>query len=220
MTQEENLRLAVLLKAAADMYGRPPLTQEGLRLFALTIQDYSWAQVERAIAEHIRTSPYFPKPADVVAAIEGTAEGRAAEAWVLVLKGIDRHGSYQSVSFGNPATHYAIQQMGGWVRLCDTLTDRDIPFRAKDFTRLYVTGERSATFEPQSGKTQVPLYLMGEHEIHNRTSGYDYSVAVYNVETGKPIEAMPRLEAKGANADNVTKLIAAVAGAQKIQNGA
>ena len=67
---QEMSRLAACLKAAADVYGRPPLSGEAVKLFAMLLRDFDIPDVERALWEHMRTSPYMPKPSDIVTRLE------------------------------------------------------------------------------------------------------------------------------------------------------
>ena len=155
-----------LLALVADTYGQPRLSEDAVKLYFKVLSDYSLDEVSQAIMEHIKQSPYMPKPADIIRIIEGTAEDRASEAWYHVLKAIQQYGHYESVQFDNPAIHYAIERMGGWQKLCQ-LTEEELPYRERDFIKHYVRGERMASWD------KVPLRFMGKHEQDNVFNGWD-----------------------------------------------
>lgn len=161
MTERDKAEFAACLKVAADLYGRPPLSGEALKMFFLLLQKYSLAQVKSALQEHMAASPYMPRPCDVSRRIEGQPEDRAAAAWALVLRAISRFGHDTSVRFPSPAFHYAVEQMGGWARLCMRLTEAELPFRARDFARFFEIGERCASWDGANGTVKVLAYLAG-----------------------------------------------------------
>lgn len=208
MTERDKAEFAACLKVAADLYGRPPLSTEALKMFFLLLQNYSLAQVKAALQEHMAASPYMPKPCDVVRRVEGQPEDRAAVAWALVLRAISWFGHDTSVRFPSPAFHYAVGQMGGWAKLCMRLTDAELPFRARDFARFFEIGERCATWDGTSGTVKVPAYLAGTCELSNRANGHRFPARVYDAETGKVLEGMALRPQKG----EVVPIMAALAG--------
>lgn len=166
MQNKDFKKFMALLALVADTYSQPRLSEDAVKLYFKVLSDYSLDEVSQAIMEHIKQSPYMPKPADIIRIIEGTAEDRASEAWYHVLKTIQQYGHYESVQFDNPAIHYAIERMGGWQKLCQ-LTEEELPFRERDFIKHYIRGERMATWD------KVPLRFMGKHEQDNVFNGWD-----------------------------------------------
>lgn len=212
MFERDKAEFAACLKVAADLYGRPPLSGEALKMFFLLLQKFSLAQVKAALQGHMASSPYMPKPCDVIQRIEGRPEDRAAAAWALVLKAVSRFGHDTSVRFPSPAIHYALGQMGGWARFCMRLVDAELPFRAKDFAQFFAMGERCATWDGASGTVKVPAYLAGSCELSNRTNGYALPVKVYDAETGEALEG----QALPTGAGKVVPIAAALAGQMRI----
>lgn len=208
MTERDKTEFAACLKVAADLYGRPPLSGDALKMFFLLLQKFSLGQVKTALQEHMASSPYMPKPCDVSRRIEGQPEDRAAVAWALVLRAVSRFGHDTSVRFPSPAFHYAVGQMGGWAKLCMRLTDAELPFRAKDFARFFEIGERCATWDGANGTVKVPAYLAGTCELSNRANGHRLPARVYDVETGKVLEGL----ALPAQRGEVVPIMAALAG--------
>lgn len=64
------------------------------------------------------SGPYPPKVADVVRVLAGTHTDRAALAWGKVLGAMSAVGAYSDVVFDDPAIHAAIEDCGGWVKVC------------------------------------------------------------------------------------------------------
>ena len=207
MTERDKAEFAACLKVAADLYGRPPLSGEALKMFFLLLQKFSLEQVKSALQEHMASSPYMPKPCDVIQRIEGRPEDRAAAAWALVLRAISRFGHDTSVRFPSPAIHYALNQMGGWAKLCMRLTDAELPFRARNFSRFFAMGERCASWNGANGTVKVPAYLAGTCELSNRTNGYALPAKVYDAETGEALEG----QALPTGAGKVVPFMAALA---------
>lgn len=166
MQNKDFKKFMALLALVADTYSQPRLSEDAVKLYFKVLSDYSLDEVSQAIMEHIKQSPYMPKPADIIRIIEGTAEDRASEAWYHVLKAMQQYGHYESVQFDNPAIHYAIERMGGWQKLCQ-LTEEELPFRERDFIKHYIRGERMASWD------KVPLRFMGKHEQDNVFNGWD-----------------------------------------------
>lgn len=208
MTERDKPEFAACLKVAADLYGRPPLSTEALKMFFLLLKKFSLEQVKSALQEHMAASPYMPKPCDVLRRIEGQPEDRAATAWALVLRAISRFGHDTSVRFPSPAFHYAVEQMGGWARLCMRLTDAELPFRARDFARFFEIGERCASWDGANGTVKVLAYLAGTCELSNRANGHDLPARVYDAESGEVLEGL----ALSAPKRTVVPIMAALAG--------
>lgn len=175
------------MKVVADVYGRGPLTKEALKMFFMLLSPFDLGQVKQALQEHMKISVFMPKPANIITLIEGCSEDRAALAWAAVVRAVERLGRSLSVRFPSPAYHYAIEQIGGWQKLCTTLTDEEIKWRGKDFERFFEIGERVASWEHEPGKVRVQPYLMGWYEANNRRGGCALPDVV-DAETGKPLK--------------------------------
>lgn len=207
MTERDKAEFAACLKVAADLYGRPPLSGDALKMFFLLLQKYSLAQVKAALQGHMAASPYMPKPCDVIQRIEGRAEDRAAAAWALVLKAVSRFGHDTSVRFPSPAIHYALEQMGGWARFCMRLVEAELPFRAKDFAQFFAMGERCASWDGANSTVKVPAHLAGTCELSNRANGHRLPAKVYDAESGAVLEGLALPTPKG----EVVPIMAALA---------
>ena len=137
--------------------------------------------------------------------IEGTEEDQAAAAWAMVLKAMPKWGYYDSVKFPDPAIHYAIAQMGGWARLCSTMTDETEPFRKKDFAGYYAMGKKV--------KDGIPPYLAGQHEAENRMHGQNRPLEIWDVATGRRVKSN---ELPAPKSEKTTKLLQLVKGGMEV----
>ena len=165
MMQHDFEPFVAMMAVLADAYGQPRLSENATKLYFRVLSEYSLDEVSRAIVEHLKRSPFMPKPCDIIQTLEGTSEDRAAVAWYHVLKAVSMHGHYRSVKFDDPTIHYAIEHMGGWQRFCQ-ITEAELPFREKDFIKHYVRGERIANWD------NVPKRLIGKVEMDNALSGW------------------------------------------------
>jgi hypothetical protein len=105
------------------------------------LKDYSSAEVQRALSEVLKNPdtkkhPYFPLPTDVIEIIEGDVQSKSLLAWTDVMKAIRRIGHYDSVVFSDELIHAVIQDMGGWIALCQH-SAKELPFVQRDFERRY-----------------------------------------------------------------------------------
>lgn len=163
-------------------------TPEVVKFFFLLVQEYELEDVKRALMHHASTSPYPPKPSDVLDFLKGNQEDRALTAWHKVKTAIRRFGHTNSVRFDDPAIHWCLDRMGGWEKLCSTMLESEEPFREKDFIALYRMGERNATWN------NVPKSLKGYHERNNLSAGFEQWIPpAIDAATGKPIGDVPAL---------------------------
>ncbi|QHJ00095.1 hypothetical protein GT347_20190 [Xylophilus rhododendri] len=86
-------------------------------------QGFGLEQVKTAMQRHATDAEhgqFAPKVADVVRILAGTATDRAALAWGKVHDAMSRVGAYSDVVFDDPAIHAAVEDCGGWPKLCRT----------------------------------------------------------------------------------------------------
>lgn len=166
MRPNEFQEFVAVIGAAAEVLNQPKLSPLGLRTAFSILQVYPLEAIKSAIQQHLRESPFMPKPYDIIKYLEGTAEDRGSLAWWHVVKAIRQHGHYESVRFDDPVIHYAIDRMGGWQKVCNIL-EEELPFRERDFIKLYARGEKVADWN------NVPKRFVGKHELQNLQSGWD-----------------------------------------------
>ena len=86
---------------------------EGLALEQLT-------KAMNAHAKDPERGQFAPKVADIVRILQGTHTDRSLLAWGNVLDATSGVGAYQDVVFDDPAIHAAVNDVGGWSKLCRT----------------------------------------------------------------------------------------------------
>lgn len=167
MTTDDLEEFVALLGETAELMGVRALSKMALNIYFRTLKDFGLSEVRRAVSDHIRACPFFPRPSEVAQRIEGTPKDRVMGAWQEVLATLDRHGTYASVRFSSPLIHWALERMGGWPRL-GGMTYRDEPFREKDFAYWYGRAERlGVTWN------DVPGRMAGRIELNNRMQRED-----------------------------------------------
>jgi hypothetical protein len=119
----------------ADLHKRD-LSEALLNVYIKILEKYDYKQIEDALIEIVSTAKFFPKPAEILEALHGSKEDRALMSWMKVRDAIRKYGHYSSIDFGDPIIVKAISQIGGWQKLCSTLTDEMI-WMQKEFERIY-----------------------------------------------------------------------------------
>lgn len=120
-------------------------------------EPFTLEQVRGAFTAHAKdpeAGKFCPRPADLVKVLQGTSTDRAAVAWGMVMQAVRLAGGYQDVDFGDPATHAAIHDLGGWPKVCRTEL-KELGYLQHRFTESY----RAYTGR---GVTTCPLVLMGD----------------------------------------------------------
>lgn len=113
-------RLAKMVTEALAYY-RQDVSEFTLHVWTQACQGYTLEQVSKALTAHVTDAEkgqFAPKVADVVRVLAGTTTDRAALAWGKVLGAMSAVGAYSDVVFDDPAIHAAVEDMGGWVKVC------------------------------------------------------------------------------------------------------
>lgn len=104
-------------------YYRQDVSQFVLDLWWNACKGFEFEQVAKAMQAHA-TDPergqFAPKVADIARVLQGTTTERAALAWGRVHDAMARVGAYTDVVFDDPAIHAAVEDMGGWPKMCRT----------------------------------------------------------------------------------------------------
>lgn len=154
------------LMTDALAFYRRDLSRFALSVWWQACQPFDFEQVAKALTAHAMDAErgrFAPMPADIVRQLQGTQTDRSLIAWGKVLDAIQRVGAYQSVVFDDGAIHAAIEDMGGWVKLCRGNSD-DLPHVQRRFCETY----RVYAKRPDIA---YPPKLLGEHEVTNLLSG-------------------------------------------------
>lgn len=104
-------------------YYRQDVSRFVLDLWWNACKPFDLQQIQKAMQRHA-TDPehgqFAPKVADLVRILRGTTTDRAALAWGKVLESMSGVGAYTDVVFDDPAIHAAVEDMGGWPKMCRT----------------------------------------------------------------------------------------------------
>ncbi|WP_371436606.1 DUF6475 domain-containing protein [Polaromonas sp.] len=125
MNNNERSEFARLLTAVNTLY-RVDTSDFQLDVFWTALSAYDFGQVKRAFNTHVAdpdNGRFAPKLADMTRILHGTHGDRAAMAWGKVLDAMRLVGAYQDVAFDDPAIHAAIEDAGGWPKLCRSKVD-------------------------------------------------------------------------------------------------
>lgn len=92
-----------------------------LDLWWATFQSNELEIVQKAMTAHAQDperGQFCPKVADIIRIVAGTTTDRAALAWGKAYEAMGSVGAYQDVVFDDPAIHAAIDDLGGWCKVC------------------------------------------------------------------------------------------------------
>lgn len=109
------------MTATMELYNKPSLSEFSLSLWWGALNCYTLSEVLGGLSRHVQnpdSGQFAPKPADVVRAIGGTTHDNSAMAWAKVDRAVRSIGGYEDVVFDDAYIHAAIEDMGGWVRVC------------------------------------------------------------------------------------------------------
>lgn len=107
-------------------YYRQDASSFTIQLFWNACQNFEIEQVQKALNAHAMDAEkgvFAPKVADIVRVLSGTVTDRAALAWGKTLEAMSSVGAYSDVVFDDPAIHAAIEDCGGWVKICRSQTE-------------------------------------------------------------------------------------------------
>lgn len=180
MKDADRTKFAELLTGISEIYGKP-ISRVSMQLWFDALKDYEIDEIASALSRHVRnpdTGKWIPKPADVIAAIDGTAADAAYLAWTKVEEAIQRVGSYETVVFDDPIIHCVVQDMGGWVELGQVETN-ELKFKANEFAKRYQGYRQKGAVE------DYPAKLVGITEGDCASRGFDIPPPVLIGNTGK-----------------------------------
>ena len=121
MTTQDRPAFAELMVAIGETYGEP-VSAPRMELYYRALADLPIEAIRAAADAHVKHQKFFPRPAELREAVEGSVEDRAELAWVHVLREVRRVGYYGSPAFPDEATRRAALEMfGGWRALCENL---------------------------------------------------------------------------------------------------
>ena len=201
-------RFARAIAALHEYYGKP-VSEAVVELYWQALYQYSDEQLETAVMRHIANpdnGQWMPKVSDLVKMMEGTTVDSAWQAWVKVERAVSGAGMYRSVAFDDPIIHLVIDDLGGWIDLCQK-DGKELPFIQKRFEIVYRSYKIRGDLPPYKP------YLIGVSEADNSLKGYksDPPKLIGNPEAAQKVlkngTEIPRIPVTAGQA--VTKLIQA-----------
>lgn len=177
----------------AEVYGKSVSEAMGAVYFE-ALREYALVDVIRGLRQHVKhpeQGRFFPKPADVIALLDGDTNSQALEAYQALDDALLRYGVYRSVRFADPALAATVKALGGWVEMEARWKDRaQEPYLRADFCKLYRVYTARA-LDPSS----VPDHFPGLHELANSTKYPDH-VPTPVLVGGRPSLAIPTSQQK------------------------
>jgi hypothetical protein len=145
----DEIIFAKYITALAEMFNKK-LSEVVMEMYYEVLKDMSnedfIASVKKLMSEW--SYSYMPKPAHIKNALVDSVslEVEANNEWNIVMKAIEKFGSYKNVRFQNIATNGTIQALTGgkWSELCSK-TYEQLDWVKKDFVKLYQNFRKNPT---------------------------------------------------------------------------
>lgn len=124
MTPQDKPAFATMMVATGELFNRT-LSPLVLEMQYTVLADLELADIQRAVTAHVRTKTFFPTPAEIREAVNGSAEDRAELAWTAVVRLVRARGwanPPKPEDWPDEATRRAAMEIyGGWQALCENL---------------------------------------------------------------------------------------------------
>lgn len=121
MTEQDRQPFAELLIGIGETYGEP-VSEMRMEIYFRALEDLSLDAVRSAANSHVRSSKFFPRPAELREAVSGSVDDQAELAWAHVQREVRRVGYTGRPRFPDVATaRAALELYGGWQQLCANL---------------------------------------------------------------------------------------------------
>jgi hypothetical protein len=140
------------------------------KIYFNLLQEYPLEDVLKAIRVAEKRCKFFPSIAELREILGDATDTLGLQAWEKLRWAIKNYGADESVCFEDKGIHYVIEQMGGWIQLCETLLTKDAPFKQKEFERYYLYYLNHKDVDILA--TSIPSYLAGSTETSLRKNGY------------------------------------------------
>lgn len=166
MHDSDKSKFATLIYGMGEYYGKE-VTQGVAKIYWESLKVHDYDTVSNAATRHMEDpdgGQFMPKVADFKRIIESSKQTQAMTAWAKVDKAIRRVGPWESVSFDDPIINRVLSDLGGWISLCETKTEKDLEFRMHEFKKLYQAYSLH-------GLDDYPKQLTGMRQAHNARLG-------------------------------------------------
>lgn len=183
MQVSERDNFVKVLLGLADLYGRG-ISDIVIRFYWQALEIYPWVDVAEAMKLHTEdpdAGQFMPKPADIIRIIKGNGQSQSLQAWTKVERAIRQVGPYRSVVFDDVIIHAVMEEMGGWLKLCN-VSHKELPFVAREFQTRYTAYKHQAP-------NDYPAKLIGISEHQNLIQGLPTEplVLIGDVEKAKKV---------------------------------
>ena len=156
MLTQQQIEMAFLM--LSSVWTREDITEGRIAAYRAALDDLTWEQVEPAIVACLKSSTFFPVPAEIRAKVVAAAvpEISRGEAWEEVRKQVSRHGfvGYRNWQFTSPVIGEAVRHVGAR-RIC--LDDDSRGFIRRDFEQAL-----TACADRQRAGLQAGTVAIGE----------------------------------------------------------
>lgn len=183
---DEKRRFASLMTSLADYYEKS-LSKGVLALYWEGLRQYDYEAIEKAAWAHTQlpdeAGRWMPKVSDLNKMLAGRTSDQGQIAWSKVDRAVRTVGPWADVAFDDPLIHRVIQEMGGWVHMCNT-DEKQYPFTAKEFVTRY------QAYKMTGDTPEHAPYLVGIASSQNQHSGQQQKLEVRllgNVEKARQI---------------------------------
>jgi len=169
MRHEDREALSAMLAKVMSVYSKQ-ITAGFVDVFFDALAGYDIESVRRGLNAHVQSpdnGQFPPKPADIVRLVDGTSADQGMQAWSMVDKAVRRVGPYQSVVFDDAVVHRVLEEMGGWIKLCNTPSEDDYKFQGLEFARRY-----RAHVIAGGVSSEYPRHMIGMTEAENSIGGF------------------------------------------------
>jgi hypothetical protein len=166
MQAGDQKRFLEVLAGVHDFYSKD-MSEFAAKVWLQACDGFELEQATKALSAHLmdpERGAFMPKPADLVRALHGTQTDRALIAWGKVLMASQRVGAYTSVCFDDGLIHAVVEDLGGWVRLCQSTND-ELPHLQRRFCDSYRAYARQPAVD-------YPARLSGVAELQNGMAGH------------------------------------------------
>ena len=183
-SNEEKKQFLEIMTGICEIYDKQ-LSEKSLEFYMTVLEEYNFATVKKALTRYMLNASgsgsFFPKPADIIALIEGDPEDRAEIAWSEVVQALERVGSWKSIKFRDPIINTVIYELGGWMYLGEKTT-QELEYLHHQFVKLY-------RHYAKMGKVPFVKHLVGRVEALNSDTQWKnhYELVTFGSEPPKAI---------------------------------
>ena len=174
MTPSDMPKFAQLMYGLSEYYGKK-LSDQVIDLYWRSLLVHDYADVNAAATRHMAdpdNGQFMPKVADFKRHIGGSKQTQAMIAWTKVDKAVRQVGPWKSVCFDDPIINRVLLDMGGWISMCDTPSEKDLEFKMHEF------GKRYQGYVLQGGASEYPKQLNGHVSATNAKNGHGEPEAI------------------------------------------